>query len=254
MHPHLFSLGLLSIKMYGLLVAVGFLLGTSWASWQAKKRDIPPELVMDIALISMVCGVLGARLFYVALNWQYFANQPLEIIMIHRGGLVLYGGLIMAIAGDLIYLKWQNAPIWEIADIAGPTACLGQAAGRLGCFFNGCCYGLPTGSFFGVNFPPGSAAFYQYPGVAITPIQLVATLINLGLFAFLWWRLTKRHFQGQIFSLYGILYSVYRFGIEFARGDVERGFYGTLSTSQWISICFCLFFMWLYWHRQKATQ
>ncbi len=254
MFPHLFNLGPWEIKTYGLMVALGFLLAIVWSTSQAKKLDISSDIIMDIALLSMIFGVLGARLLYVVVNWRYFANNPTEIIMVHHGGLVLYGGVIFAIAADFTYLKWKKARVWDIADLIAPGIFLGQATGRLGCFFNGCCYGLPTKSFLGVRFPPGSGAFFQYPGERIVPLQLFSALANFLLFLFLWLIFSRRRFSGQIFSIYGILYSLNRFIIEFFRGDIERGYYGWLSTSQWISLCFMSFFIFLYWQREKSGE
>jgi len=254
MFPHLLDFGPISIKTYGLMVALGFLTGIIWVSWQAERRGVGSEVVMDVALLSMFSSIIGARLLYVLVNWSYFVENPLESIMIQRGGLVLYGGVSLAIIVDIIYLKLRNGPVWEVADLAGPTILLGQAFGRLGCFFNGCCYGQPTPHGWGILFPLGSSAYYQYPDIAIFPLQLVAVLANLLLFLFLWWYSSRRQFPGQIFALYGILYSTYRFFIEFLRGDIERGIISRLSTSQWISGLFFIVFVWFYIQRRGVNK
>src|SRR5512143_814516 len=166
-------------------------------------------------------------------------HHPLEILMIWKGGLVFYGGFLLALFTGVWYLNRFNMPLWKVADIIAPCIALGQAIGRLGCFSAGCRYGKPTDLPWGVTFTdPNSLAVL---GVPLHPTQIYESAGALTIFAFLWLYRKKTTFEGQLFWLYVMLYSVLRFTIEFVRGDEVRGFVNiasfTLSTSQAVAIC-----------------
>ena len=146
--------------------------------------------------------------------------------MFHRGGLVYYGALIFGSIGGVLYLKNQKLSVLDVADVISPYIALGHGIGRVGCFLNGCCYG-------------SSALFDRFLLVfghgTHMPIQVVATVANLGIFLFLLSMHSRRRFQGQILALYFLIYAAVRFGLEMFRGDPVL-MWGSLRFSQGISI------------------
>jgi len=236
MHPELFKLGPLTIHTYGVLVAAGFLLGLGLAVRQAKKEGIPPDKIVDLGFYILLSALIGSRLFYILINASHYLKNPLDIFKIWEGGLVFYGGLLLAVPTVLWYVKKNNLNVWNTADLFAPSLAIGHAIGRLGCFFSGCCYGKPAeGLPWAVTFTdPESLAII---GVPLHPTQLYESLGEFINFFILIILRRYKSFNGQLFLTYIILYSVLRFIVEFFRGDVGRGFITSqLSFSQGISI------------------
>jgi phosphatidylglycerol:prolipoprotein diacylglycerol transferase len=181
MHPTLFKLGPLTIASYGFMMMIGFLLAVYTAGRRARKSGANEEFVINLGLVSLISGVLGARIFYVVHHWAFFAgaeNPLLSIINVTSGGLEFYGGFLTAVAAVIIYLKLKNKSIRWYLDILAPSIMLGLAFGRIGCFLNGCCWGAVTKSPIAVSFPYGSLAFEhqwsQTHDIAI-PAELILT-------------------------------------------------------------------------------
>jgi phosphatidylglycerol:prolipoprotein diacylglycerol transferase len=166
-----------------------------------------------------------ARLFYVALNLDYFTENWLEIVMLQHGGLVWFGGFLGATVSCLLFIRIKKLPLGVTLDLLVPYVALGQSLGRIGCFFNGCCYGKPFGH--GIYFPVHGATLF--------PSQLVDSLTLLMIFVILriWAKVSKR--DGEVFALSFVFFGLQRFLMEFIRGD-ERPFYFSLSIFQWISL------------------
>jgi len=238
MYPILFKLGPLTIHTYGVLVASAFLAGIFIAMREGHRKGVSPEKVMDLGLYILAAAIIGSRLMQVAVEHRYYAQHPLEIFEIWKGGLVFYGGFIMALVVSVWYLKRHDIPVWRMGDIMAPSIALGQSIGRLGCFSAGCCYGRPTDLPWAVTFTnPNSLAVL---GVPIHPSQLYESAGALVLFGLLYAYRKRTSFEGQLFWLYVMGYSVLRFFLEFLRGDVDRGFVHLagfdVSTSQAIGI------------------
>jgi len=236
MHPELFKLGPLTIHTYGVLVAAGFLLGLGLAVRQAKKEGIPPDKIVDLGFYILLSALIGSRLLYILINASHYLKNPLDIFKIWEGGLVFYGGLLLAVPTVLWYIKKNSLGVWSIADIFAPSIAIGHALGRLGCFFAGCCYGKTAeGLPWAVTFTdPESLAIV---GVPLHPTQIYESLGEFINFLILITLRRYKSFNGQLFLTYIILYSVLRFIVEFFRGDVGRGFImSQLSLSQGISI------------------
>ncbi|MEW6053211.1 MAG: prolipoprotein diacylglyceryl transferase [Nitrospirota bacterium] len=236
MYPVLFKFGPLTVHTYGFLVALGFLIGLSFAVIQAKKEGVSSEKIIDLSFYLLLSAIIGSRLFFVFINFDHYLSKPLDIFKIWEGGLVFYGGVLLAIPTVLWYVKKHSLPFWSTADIFTPSIAIGHSFGRLGCFAAGCCYGktaelLPWGVIFTdpeclapTRLPLHPTQLYESAG------EFVNFLVLLGL---------RRHksFNGQLFMTYLLLYSVLRFTVEFFRGDISRGFiYSQLSVSQGISI------------------
>ena len=235
MHPVIFRIEHLTIYSYGLMVSMGFLLAAFLSIRTARKEGFNPNLIMDAALWILLGGITGARLLYVLLNLDYYTRNPFEIIMLNRGGLVFYGGLITGIAAGVWFLKRKMMSVGPIADIIIPYLPLGHAIGRIGCYLNGCCYGKVALHGSGVIFPLGSIAGDAHPYQPLIPIQIYSALTLIRIFLLLKFFRVRRLFPGSILFVYGILYSLDRFILEFFRGD-NPVFLWRLTVFQVISI------------------
>jgi len=236
MHPILFQYKFLAVYSYGAMLAVAFLFGISLASRRARKRGLEPHLMVDLCLFILISSVIGARSLYVVQNWDYYQFHLFEILMVQRGGLVFYGGLVLGALGGFLFVRWKKWRFWQVADILAPSIALGQVFGRIGCFLNGCCFGTLTDLPWGVQFPEKSPASLEFgPLHLIHPTQLYSSLMNFFLFLFLLWIDRKRKFDGQTFLFYIFFYGIIRFSIEFLRGDNPSMFL-FLTLSQLISL------------------
>ncbi len=236
MHPILFQFGPLSLRTYGALIAVAFLASLRMAKRAAQLRGIPEKFLMDLSIVLILSGLVGARLFYVALNPSYYAAHPLDVIKVWEGGLVFYGGFLAAAAAGAIYALRQKQSVAVVADCAAPALALGQAIGRWGCFFAGCCYGRPSSLPWAVRFnDPASLAPLN---VGLHPVQIYEALGSLAISFFLWAWLTKKVDapKGQTFWFYVLLYGVLRFVMEMFRGDDRGAAWANLSPSQGVAV------------------
>jgi len=153
MHPVLFQIGGVTLYSFGLMVAVGCLISGLWLLRHGRSRGIDPNLLLDLAIGLFLSGLLGARLSFVLLHLDWYRLHPLEIIQIQQGGLVVYGGVLLAVLFGVFFTRRKTLSFWAIADLVVPFWVLGQAFGRIGCFLNGCCYGRPSSLFFAVRLP-----------------------------------------------------------------------------------------------------
>jgi phosphatidylglycerol:prolipoprotein diacylglycerol transferase len=235
MYPILIKIGEFTLHTYGLLLALAFLLAVLVAVREAKRVGIDPNIMMDLSFYALLAALVGSRVFYVITSWEEFRDNPVDIVRFWRGGLVFYGGLIFAFLAGLWYVRRHNLNFRQLADIVAPAIPLGQAVGRLGCFSAGCCYGQPADIPWAVIFTdPASLA---PRGIALHPTQLYESAANFVIFLVLMAIRKKERFQGKLFWVYLLFYSVMRFMVEFYRDD-PRGWVvpNTLSTAQAIGI------------------
>jgi phosphatidylglycerol---prolipoprotein diacylglyceryl transferase len=156
MYPELFKLPLINttVKSYGLMMVIGFICAL-WLMRRLSRSFLQnPQLITNIALYTLIAGVVGARLFHVIHYHEQFQANPIEIFYIWQGGLEFYGGVILAIAVIVIYLLHYKLPVRLSLDVVAVGLMLALSFGRIGCFLNGCCYGKPTNIAWGVRFPP----------------------------------------------------------------------------------------------------
>lgn len=241
MHPILFKLGFIEVRYYGLMYVIAILVGTYLIKRQVKgkKLSLSEEEVMNFIVATVIGGIVGARLYYVAFNPSFYLANPAEIPAIWHGGLAIHGGMIGGIIVSFFYLRKKKIPFWEMADIVAPAGILGQTFGRFGNFMNGDAHGRPTDMPWGVVFPPGSIAGNEFPGIPIHPTMLYEMAINFSIFLFLWLYLRKRpHRDGLVFAAYMGLYSVGRFIVESFRADSLM--YGPIKAAQVLSIVVAL--------------
>ncbi len=223
--PILFELGPIVIRWYGLLIASSVVFGTLLSQFLAKRRGISPELVGDCIVWLVIGAIPCARLYYVAFEWDNYAQTPADIFAIWKGGIAIHGAILGGMLAGLIFSRLNNVSFWEIADLIAPSLILGQAIGRWGNFFNSEAFGDPTNLPWKLfippaNRPPGleSIAFYH-------PTFLYESLWNLGVFALLMvlffrGEATGQHSKpGTLFMVYMITYSLGRVWIEGLRTD-----------------------------------
>jgi phosphatidylglycerol:prolipoprotein diacylglycerol transferase len=224
LHSVLFRIGPVAVKTYGFLLALAFILGIWFSAKRAKKQGIQIDWLPDLSLIILITALVGSRFFYVIRHLEEFEGHPWDMINpiqssgeIGIGGLSMFGGLVLAIVCSIIYLRLKKLNVQKIADIVAPSVMLGLGVARIGCFLNGCCFGLPTQSFLGVIFPPDSPAGYFYPHTPLFPIQLVDSLMGFFIFGVLLMIERFKKFDGFTFWLMLAFYSVERFNIDFFR-------------------------------------
>jgi phosphatidylglycerol:prolipoprotein diacylglycerol transferase len=228
-HPTLLKFQGLELHTYGLLLAVAFLVGIQLFVARARARGLPEEPMHTLALWLLVLAIVGGRALFVLTHWSDYAPDPLAIFRLWEGGLMLYGGYILAIAGGIVYVRRAKIPVWRVADAAAPSMALGVGIGRLGCFMNGCCYGLPTALPWGVVFPPGSAPTHLFGGHAVHPSQLYLSGAGFLIFITLLALDRKRRFDGWLFWSYIAIDAVLRFVIDFTRFYDETSAIGSIG-------------------------
>jgi phosphatidylglycerol:prolipoprotein diacylglycerol transferase len=253
MFPILIEIGPLTLHTYGLLVATGFLLGIGWAARLGGRDGMDPQRIYDAGFWIVVAAVIGSRLIYVGVNYDYYLAHPLGVFKLWEGGLVFYGGLLGAIVATLFCVRRYKLDLWRFADVAAPGLALGHVFGRFGCFAAGCCYGAPTDALWGVAFP--DVQNIAPVGVALHPTQLYDAFNESAIFLILTLRRPYRRFAGEIFLLWVMLYAAGRTTVEFFRGD-PRGlwFDGAISTSQIFAVIgFALAFGAYLWMRKRSS-
>ena len=241
MHPVLFHFGRLTVHTYGLLVATGVLLGLWLARRQAPRAGLDPERVWNLGIYMVLAALVGAKLWLVVVDWDYYLEHPREIFgfttLLSAG--VYYGGLLTALAVALLYARHFRLRFLPLADTYAAPLALGHAIGRLGCFAAGCCYGKPTSLPWGVTFtnPYGRALVGTPLGIPLHPTQLYEAAAEFLIFVFLL-LLGRRRFPGQLFASYVLLYGGARGVIEFFRGDPDRTLLagGAFSLMQVVSV------------------
>lgn len=216
MFPVLVKFGPLTIYSYGVAMAVAVFIALSLFLEEAKRQGYVKDAIVDLGMITVVSGIVGARLLYIGLNFSFFMEHPEEIIMLHHGGLAILGGIVFGVLAVYVFCRKKKLSFLKIADLLVPFVAFAQAIGRIGCFFNGCCYGIP--SRYGFYFPVHDAV--------LVPSQLISSFLLLVLYVVL--RATQRraHSAGSVFARYIIFYSVLRFFVEFIRGDSLKPFFG----------------------------
>jgi phosphatidylglycerol:prolipoprotein diacylglycerol transferase len=193
-----------------------------------------------MAVWVLIAGLVGAKLLLVAVDWRYFGRNPRELFSIFQSGGVFYGGLMGGILVAWWYARRYQLPGWATADVLAPGVVLGQAIGRLGCFSAGCCWGRATRVPWAVTFTDvySARAVGTPMDTPLHPSQLYESLAAFLIFFFLLWLAPRKRFHGQVALVYVALYSAVRFGLEFLRGDPDRGAWlrGMVSTSQIFAI------------------
>ncbi len=237
--PIAFTIGSLEIRWYGILIAFGMLLAVLISSKRSRRHGVTEDDVLDIVLWMIPIGVIGARLYYVLFNLDYYDTLG-EALNIRNGGLAIHGGLIFGIITVIIVCRHKHIGFFNMLDLFMPTVALAQSIGRWGNFFNGEAHGGPTDLPWGIIVD----------GVKVHPTFLYESIWCLLLFIFLsWWDKSKRKSNGEVFALYCILYSIERFFVEALRTDSLM--IGPFKQAQVLSICAIIFGICLFIYARK---
>ena len=244
MYPELFRIVDFPVTTYGIFLAVGMLVALYATSRLAARDGLPRERIYDLGLWVLIGGLVGSKILMILVEPGV---QVFTLDFLRSGG-VYYGGLIGGFLAVAILVRLYKLPFWKVADAFAPGVALGQAFGRQGCFAAGCCWGKETTLPWGVHF---SDQGHEYTGVPVVgpdgadlflhPTQLIESFTMLAVFGLLFWLHRRKKFDGQVLIAYGIIYSIFRFSIEFIRDDPRGDLLGFttltgLSTSQGVSL------------------
>lgn len=236
MHPVLVQIGPLVIRWYGVMIAVACLVGLWLAKREAERKEIGREKIDDFFLYVIIGALIGSRLYYVAFDDPtLFWTNPLAVFAVWQGGLAIHGAILGGLLVSLWYTRRHQIYFWKFADTLAPSLILGQAIGRIGCFFNGDAHGYPTTMPWGLVYAPESPAGQMFPGQPLHPTQLYEMILNLIIFGILWKVRKKISGDGYLFLLYVILYSAARIFVENFRAD-KLIYGGTVSAAQSIGV------------------
>jgi len=230
-HPVLFHLGPLPIYSYGFCVTLGVLSAVFLMKQKSLREGWTPEEVLDLVLLFTLSSFIGARIFYVLQHWDYFSENPAAIFKIWEGGIVFYGGAIGGLVFLPFYARMKHWSYFKMTDFLAPYVFLTHGFGRIGCFFNGCCYGRVSHLPWAVQYP-----FLPDP---VHPVQLYAAGFNFTAFLFLIYLHHRKKFPGETTLAYFLIYGAGRFILEDFRGDNPHIILG-LTLPQLLSLVFIL--------------
>ncbi len=268
MYPDFFHLpswlpfmGGAQITSFGVFMFLSFVTGGVLLRSEMERAGHDPDRAFDLVFMAVLGGVIGAKVYYVLLNYEALLADPLSAIF-SRGGMVWYGGFAGATLLVVIEIKRRALPLGEIADLSSPTLAIGYAVGRMGCFLVGDDYGRPTDSWVGIAFPDGTPptrvdVLESYFGIQVDPAlverfgqvvpvhptQLYEVAMASLIFLVLWKLRVHEHGAGWLFWICLTLLSVERFLVEFVRIKDDR-FFGPLTLAQGIAIVLTLVGLW----------
>ena len=233
MFPVLFKLGSITVYSFGVAMSLAFVAAAIVMQRDFARKNEPPDLAWSIVAFGLVGGVLGARVNQALYHWPLFVAHPLEFL-IHRSGLVWYGGLLGGVLTTIWPIRRAHVPYASALDTAALGLAIGLAIGRVGCHLSGDGdWGTPTALPWGVAYTHGTAAWPYPPGVRVHPAALYETTALVGIFALLLYLRTRVAPAGAVFAIYLLLAGAARFVIEMVRTNpaILLG----LSEAQWIS-------------------
>jgi phosphatidylglycerol---prolipoprotein diacylglyceryl transferase len=220
MRPIVAEFGGFTIYSYGVMVAAAFLIGIYIAGIESVRKGIKKDLVYDLAFYVTISAILSARIYYIAFyDPGLFIKDPLSVLKIWQGGLAVHGAILGGMAVLILFAKIRKISFWKLSDLMAPSVLFGQGIGRIGCFLNGCCYGVPTEGPLGVRFPADSLASIEYGNIHVHPAQLYESVADIIGFFMLWSVRKKIKTEGGLFLLYLMIYAGIRITVSCFRGD-----------------------------------
>jgi phosphatidylglycerol:prolipoprotein diacylglycerol transferase len=213
-----FELASSKMTSVGVLLACGFGIGLWLVRRRARQAGVPNSIVTETALIALVFGIVGAKLFYALFHWPEVSANVTHFLSSGLEGSGVYGAVFLAVPVAIGYLRLRSQPVWKSLDLFAPSLAFLFAIGRLGCFSMGCCFGKPVHSSLGVVFSASSPAGCAFPDQALVPTQLFECLGGLSILAIVLLIEKKaRLVPGRSFLMVLFLYGVVRFIIDFYR-------------------------------------
>ena len=231
--PKSFEIFGFEITIYGVLIAVGMLLGIFFVVLEARRNHEEPDAYLDLAIITLITGVIGARLLYAAFSWSLYKNDPGQILNVRSGGMLFYGGLLGGVLGGIVYCRIRKKSFWKMADLACMGILIGQIIGKWGSFFNRESFGEYVDNILSMQLPLTAVRagevtttmrenLQMVDGVScilVQPLFLYESLWCLLVLMLLMMHLRRRVFQGEIFLRYLAGYGLGRFVIQWMRTD-----------------------------------
>jgi len=250
MHPLLLKIGSIHIYAYGVFIAAAFFAAMGWTMHEASLRGMNKKIIPSLGLLSLLGGIIGARLLYIFIDPQRFTNNLWEIPAIWNGGLVFSGALAGGVlAGWLTLIEQPRKMQW--ADAIVPGLALAQGIGRIGCLMAGCCYGDVCTMPWAIEFtnPQSLAPLYR----PLHPTQLYHSLAGILTFFVLVMFRKQLKRTGTASGLFLVLFSAQRFAIEFFRADY-RGEIGIFSATQVATGLFCILGLTLLFKKHPRSE
>ena len=229
--PKRFEIFGIEIALYGVIIGIGMLLSLMLIAKVAKKSGQNPDYYWDMALVTIITGVVGARLYYVVFSWDSYKDDLLSILNLRQGGLAIYGGIIGGALAIMAYTKYKKYSIPLALDTVVPGVALGQILGRWGNFFNREAFGDYTDGLFAMRLPVDAIRYSEITSkmvehmeaeanyVQVHPTFLYESMWNIGVLALMLLLWKKKHFDGEMTLLYFAGYGIGRFFIESLRTD-----------------------------------
>lgn len=236
MKNDILTIGKFTIHGYGLMIGIGIILAYVLAEYNAGKKKMDKDSVYSLAIWALISGYIGSKILYIiTVLPEFFKNRETFIMIIKdiSSGWVVYGGILGGILGIFLMCKVKKYNFWQYIDLIAPPVALAQGFGRIGCLLAGCCYGIQSNSIFSIMFTNSAFAPNNIP---LLPTQIISSGLDFINAIVLLILDKKKKNEGQLFGFYLVFYSIGRFGLEFIRGDLERGSVGFLSTSQFIAL------------------
>ena len=258
-----------SIAYYGIVIVTGMMIAIWIAQREAKRTGQNPEQYLDLAMIGIAAGILGARIYYVIFAWDYYKDDLLSIFNIRQGGLAIYGGIIGACIAVVIYSRKKKQNFSLLMDTASMSIVFGQIMGRWGNFFNREAFGDYTNNLFAMQLPVSAVRANEITQkmwdhvvtvngveyIQVHPTFLYESLWNVGVLLFLFWFRKRKKFNGEVFLMYLIGYGLGRIWIEGLRTDQLLLPVVGLPVSQLLSGCIVVVCTILVvWKRKKLSS
>jgi phosphatidylglycerol:prolipoprotein diacylglycerol transferase len=219
MHPELAHIGPVSIKSYGFMLMLAFVVSMLWCLRTARRKGFSTDQVIDLSLLILILGVVGSRIVFVLLRMDAYRSSPEDVLKVWEGGLSFHGGVLGAVLGGLWFARRTRRSFWDVADLVTPSIPLGYAIAKWGCFLNGCCAGGPTNLPWAMRFPVEGSGL-RVLGPPSHPVQIYDSLLSLLIFAAIDVLGPRLRVSGHLFLAYLSLYSVSRIATEALRKGV----------------------------------
>lgn len=240
MDPVAFELLGLEVRWYGILIAMGVLIGAIIALREAKRLGLNEEIILDLLIWAVPLSLIGARLYYVIFSWDLYRDNPIKALDIRSGGLAIHGVIITAIIVTIVFTRIKKVSFWTVVDACAPSLILAQGIGRWGNYLNQEAHGGPTDLPWGI----------MVDGVKVHPTFLYESLWNFGVFIFLlWYSRNRQKIKGEVFLLYIALYSFIRFFVEGLRTDSLM--LGPIRVAQLVSLIGIALASFIFYKRRK---